>query len=105
MLVPKYKLRLAPKAFQDYVEHYFEPIKFLREEYFYAFLVLILDQRKLNEKGVAPIHSCSLKKFKDGLPDKASLHNWMHENNDGEYFQRFNKSWDDGCNGPVVYCD
>ena len=90
----------TPKTFQDYVEKYFQEVKWRGEMYYIA--AKTLDASHIEEydgKGVAPISS--MERFKDGLPENTSLGEWIEKH--PEIVLNFSKEW--GSHGLTAHWD
>lgn len=100
LLIMAEDLPKTPKAFQEYVERYFEESQFKGSKCFIAITADSDGGGDGNQKkGVAPSHSVNLAKFKDGLPKGESLSGWIRKEAKKEegVVLSFDASWSDGC--------
>lgn len=76
MIVDADRLGETPRAFQQYVEHFFRESTCLGKRVFVATRVLRLDPRKHVRGGFAPRHSIELDGYTEGL-NGVSLGAWI----------------------------
>ena len=89
MIVDADRLPETPKAFQAYVDRYFQPGKMLGKRIFRACRKLYPDRdRDSFNRRLAPQHSLELRAFTEGLPKGQELGDWIRKH-DGEYLWIF----------------